>query len=119
MNLQRCPANCRNCGQSAQQIELVRGLEADRDAAAQMIEESDGDAEIMEMARGEIEEVEARLPDEMKALQLLLLPRDRDDSRNAILEVRAGTGGMKPRFSPPTCLACISVSRRGMAGASR
>ena len=29
----------------------------------------------------------------MKALQLLLLPRDRDDSRNAILEVRAGTGG--------------------------
>ena len=76
-----------------EQIELVRGLEADRDAAAQMIEESDGDAEIMEMARGEIEEVEARLPDEMKALQLLLLPRDRDDSRNAILEVRAGAGG--------------------------
>ena len=76
-----------------EQIELVQSLEADRDTAAQMIEESDGDAEIMEMARGEIEEIDARLPDEMKALQLLLLPRDRDDSRNAILEVRAGTGG--------------------------
>ena len=76
-----------------EQIELVRSLEADRDTAAQMIEESDGDAEIMEMARGEIEEIDSRLPDEMKALQLLLLPRDRDDSRNAILEVRAGTGG--------------------------
>ena len=34
-----------------------------------------------------------RLPEEMNSLQLLLLPRDRDDSRNAILEVRAGTGG--------------------------
>ncbi|MEC7486375.1 MAG: PCRF domain-containing protein, partial [Pseudomonadota bacterium] len=76
-----------------EQVELVRSLEADRDTAAQMIEESDGDAEIMEMARGEIEEIDSRLPDEMKALQLLLLPRDRDDSRNAILEVRAGTGG--------------------------
>ena len=76
-----------------EQVELVRRLEADRDTAAQMIEESDGDAEIMEMARGEIEEINSRLPDEMKALQLLLLPRDRDDSRNAILEVRAGTGG--------------------------
>ena len=76
-----------------EQIELVRSLEADRDTAAQMIEESDGDAEIMEMARGEIEEIDSRLPDEMKALQLLLLPCDRDDSRNAILEVRAGTGG--------------------------
>jgi peptide chain release factor 1 len=76
-----------------EQIELVRSLEADRDTAAQMIGESDGDAEIMEMARGEIEEIDSRLPDEMKALQLLLLPRDRDDSRNAILEVRAGTGG--------------------------
>jgi peptide chain release factor 1 len=76
-----------------EQIDLVRRLEADRVAAAQMIDEADGDAEIMEMARAEIEEVETRLPVEMKALQLLLLPRDRDDSRNAILEVRAGTGG--------------------------
>jgi peptide chain release factor 1 len=76
-----------------EQTELVRRLEADREAASQMIDEADGDAEIVEMARAEIDEVESRLPDEMKALQLLLLPRDRDDSRNAILEVRAGTGG--------------------------
>ena len=45
------------------------------------------------MAQAEIQEIEARLPKEMNSLQLLLLPRDRDDSRNAILEVRAGTGG--------------------------
>ena len=49
--------------------------------------------EMVEMAQAEIQEIEARLPEEMNSLQLLLLPRDRDDSRNAILEVRAGTGG--------------------------
>ena len=76
-----------------EQVDLVRRLEDDRDAAVALAEEADGDAEIAEMAQAEIQEIDERLPEEMKALQLLLLPRDRDDSRNAILEVRAGTGG--------------------------
>jgi peptide chain release factor 1 len=45
------------------------------------------------MARLEMLELQAQIPDEQQKLQLLLLPKDRDDSRNAILEVRAGTGG--------------------------
>ena len=58
-----------------------------------LAEEAGDDAEMAEMAQAEIQEIEARLPEVMNSLQLLLLPRDRDDSRNAILEVRAGTGG--------------------------
>ena len=76
-----------------EQVELVRRLEGDRDAAVALADEADGDAEMVEMAQVEIQEIDDRLPDELKSLQLLLLPRDRDDSRNAILEVRAGTGG--------------------------
>ena len=76
-----------------EQIDLVRRLEGDRDAAVMLAEEAADDAEMAEMAQAEIQEIEARLPKEMNSLQLLLLPRDRDDSRNAILEVRAGTGG--------------------------
>ena len=76
-----------------EQVELVRRLEGDRDAAVALADEADGDAEMVEMAQAEIKEIDDRLPDELKSLQLLLLPRDRDDSRNAILEVRAGTGG--------------------------
>ena len=76
-----------------EQIDLVRRLEGDRDAAVMLAEEAADDAEMAEMAQAEIQEIEARLPEEMNILQLLLLPRDRDDSRNAILEVRAGTGG--------------------------
>jgi peptide chain release factor 1 len=75
------------------QIDLVRRLEAERIAAAALAEEVAGDAEMVEMADAEILDIDSKLQDERQALQLLLLPRDRDDSRNAILEVRAGTGG--------------------------
>ena len=76
-----------------EQVDLVRRLEEEREAAEGLIAEAGDDAELVEMARAEIQDIDGRLPDEMKALQLLLLPRDKDDSRNAILEVRAGTGG--------------------------
>jgi len=45
------------------------------------------------MAQAEADLLKEQLPDAQTALQLLLLPKDKDDSRNAILEVRAGTGG--------------------------
>jgi len=53
----------------------------------------DSDPEMREMAKAELPELEEeqqRLEDE---LQLLLLPRDPRDGKNAILEIRAGTGG--------------------------
>jgi len=58
-----------------------------------LIEEAGDDAEMLAMAQGEVDSLAAQLPDEEQTLQLLLLPKDKDDSRNAILEVRAGTGG--------------------------
>ena len=76
-----------------EQVDLVRRLEEERESAEGLVAEAGDDAELVEMARAEIQDIDGRLPDEMKALQLLLLPRDKDDSRNAILEVRAGTGG--------------------------
>ena len=48
---------------------------------------------MLEMAQAEADLLKAQLPSAQAALQLLLLPKDKDDSRNAILEVRAGTGG--------------------------
>ena len=75
------------------QVALVRRLQDERDAAALLVAEAGDDAEMMEMAQQEVDDIDQRLPDAQNALQLLLLPRDRDDARNAILEVRAGTGG--------------------------
>ena len=52
-----------------------------------------GDADMKELAEAEVEEIESRLPDLEREVQILLLPKDEADEKNVILEVRAGTGG--------------------------
>ena len=54
---------------------------------------SDEDPEIREMATQEIPELSQQLEELEKRIQLLLLPKDPNDSRNIIIEIRAGTGG--------------------------
>jgi peptide chain release factor 1 len=56
-----------------------------------MLEESD--AEIRAMAEEELAQLEERLPKIEDDLKLLLLPKDPNDEKNVILEIRAGTGG--------------------------
>jgi peptide chain release factor 1 len=53
----------------------------------------DADPELAEMAEIELPELEEALPGAAQALLLSLLPPDPDDDRNAIVEIRAGTGG--------------------------
>ena len=76
-----------------EQIELVRALESELKEAITMVAEAAGDDEMQAMAEAEVALLKDRIPVENERLQLLLLPKDKDDSRNAILEVRAGTGG--------------------------
>ena len=76
----------------AEQVEIVRQLQQNLREARQ-IAEDETDAELIELAQAETEELASQLPEEEHKLKLLLLPKDTDDSRNAILEVRAGTGG--------------------------
>lgn len=59
----------------------------------QMIADPNGDPELVELAQLELAESEAALPNAEKALSLALLPPDPDEHRNAMLEIRAGTGG--------------------------
>ena len=53
----------------------------------------DADAEIVELAVEEIAELEPRLAEVEERLKRLLVPRDPNDSKNVVLEIRAGTGG--------------------------
>ena len=76
----------------AEQVEIVRQLQQ-RLKDAKDIAAEETDDELIELALAETEELVAQLPDEEHKLRLLLLPKDTDDSRNAIIEVRAGTGG--------------------------
>ena len=68
----------------------LKGLDELSEAKAML---DGGDEEMAALAEEEIERLEADLPEMEEQLQELLLPRDPDDSRDAILEVRAGTGG--------------------------
>ncbi|MDC3234932.1 peptide chain release factor 1 [Candidatus Puniceispirillum sp.] len=75
------------------QIELVQRIEAELTDALSMVDEAGDDADMLEMVQAEAALLKAQLPKAHSVLQLMLLPKDKDDARNAILEVRAGTGG--------------------------
>lgn len=59
--------------------------------AKEMLES--GDDELKELAKMELSELEDKIPEMEDELKILLLPKDPNDEKNVILEVRAGTGG--------------------------
>lgn len=61
--------------------------------ARQVLKEANGDPELQEMAALEVEELEEKLEHLENRLKILLLPRDPNDDKNIMLEIRAGTGG--------------------------
>ena len=56
-----------------------------------MINEKDED--LRDMAKAEIAEIEPKIPQMEEQIKILLIPADPDDSKNAIIEIRGGTGG--------------------------
>lgn len=55
---------------------------------------SDGsDAEMVEMAKMQMEEAKAGIPQLEDDIKFLLIPKDPEDAKNAVMEIRAGTGG--------------------------
>ncbi|WP_413174921.1 peptide chain release factor 1 [Anabaena azotica] len=61
--------------------------------ARQVLKESNSDPELQEMAALEVKELEEKLDYLESRLKVLLLPRDPNDDKNIMLEIRAGTGG--------------------------
>ncbi|MAH83097.1 MAG: peptide chain release factor 1 [Rhodospirillaceae bacterium TMED8] len=72
-------------------INELRGVQAELEGVVMML--GDDDSEMRTMAEEEQRGLQAKLPDLARQVQLMLLPKDSADSKNAILEVRAGTGG--------------------------
>lgn len=72
------------------ELEALRGEITDLEA---MASDEQSDDDMRSLASDELVEAKNRLPDLEREVQRLLLPRDQADGRNAILEVRAGTGG--------------------------
>jgi len=72
--------------------EVYKNLIANKSEAQEIIS-IEKDDEMIEMAKMQLEEVEAELPKTEEELKVLLIPKDPDDSKNVVVEIRAGTGG--------------------------
>ena len=79
--------------QSAGRYARYQQREADLAGAREMLVSSADSPDMAEMAQEEITAAEAELRQLEDELQRLLLPKDPDDTRNAFMEIRAGTGG--------------------------
>ncbi|HUO83661.1 MAG TPA: peptide chain release factor 1 [Thermoanaerobaculia bacterium] len=69
--------------------DVERNLRGTREMLASL----KGEDELREMAEMELEELQTRKPELEKELRVLLQPKDPNDERNVIVEIRAGTGG--------------------------
>ena len=72
-------------------LEYKKMVEELADAKDIVMNEKDED--LREMAKAEISEIEPKIPEMEERIKILLIPADPDDSKNAIVEIRGGTGG--------------------------
>ena len=74
-------------------IEELRAAQSEIADLGGMVADTDSDAEMRALAEEEMRAARDRLPEIEQRLRILLLPKDAADDKNAILEIRAGTGG--------------------------
>ena len=61
----------------------------------QILQDQTSDKEIIEMAQKDLEDLDKKRKKNENQLKIFLLPKDEDDDKNAIVEIRAGTGGLE------------------------
>ncbi|MCG8483139.1 MAG: peptide chain release factor 1 [Clostridia bacterium] len=70
-----------------------KDLKANIEETKSLIEDSGDDVELKEMAKSELHDLEAQIETVQEELKILLLPKDPNDDKNVIVEIRAGAGG--------------------------
>ena len=70
-------------------------FEKDKSELKKILDDQNSDKELLRMAETELKDLEARYKKNEKKLKLFLLPKDEADKKNAIIEIRAGTGGLE------------------------
>ena len=82
----------KSLGEIVEKYREVKKVQDDLDGAREVFEATE-DAEMQELAELEISELEESVEKGEEELRLLLIPKDPNDEKNVILEIRAGTGG--------------------------
>ncbi len=90
------PKQIARIGKRMKDLEPLLGMIKQYDeaqAAIKFVEEAGDDPEMKVMAEEEAEVARKRIPELEEEMKLFLIPKDPDDDRSVILEIRAGTGG--------------------------
>lgn len=74
---------------SREYLDLIKKIEENESAIA----DKSNDSELIKMFEEDLYALNKALPELKERLQVLLIPKDKDDDKNVILEIRAGTGG--------------------------
>ena len=70
-------------------------FEKDKNELKKILVDENSDSELLKMAEIELKDLETQYKKNEKKLKLFLLPKDEADKKNAIIEIRAGTGGLE------------------------
>ena len=70
-------------------------FEREKKDLEQIIQDKKNDSEMVEMAKKDLSELKIKNKDQENRLKIFLLPKDEDDDKNVIVEIRAGTGGLE------------------------
>ena len=81
-------------------------FEEDKKELEKILEDQTSDDELKKMAEIELEDLRSQNEINEKKLKLFLLPKDEADKKNAIIEIRAGTGGLEASLFASDLLKC-------------
>ena len=116
MELSREEANTRETVTAYREYKQVIQSISD---AEEMIKEASGDPDLEEMAKEELKESKAAKEEYEERLKILLLPKDPNDDKNIILEIRGAAGGDEAALFAGDLLAMYQIVLPGVARARR
>ena len=82
-------------------------FENDKFELEKILQDQGNDQELKNMAEKELEELKQQHEKSEKKLKMFLLPKDEADKKNAIIEIRAGTGGLEAILFGADLLKCM------------
>ena len=77
----------------ASEVQVYDNFLSETDELNEIISDTSSDEEMVNLAKNEFEELKEKIIGVEESIQLMLLPKDKADSNDVILEIRAGTGG--------------------------
>ncbi len=82
-------------GEVVAQARDYLGFKKEKEDLKKIIEDKKSGNDMIELAKNELLQLSKKNEEDEKKLKIYLLPKDEADSKNAILEIRAGTGGLE------------------------